>query len=408
MRKISKILLIIFLIIIYAYVCNISAIPSNIVVLEGEKLNLKTILGLSLKTNETTLASSNLEKNKVNENTNTVEKLNLELFGNINLKTININIIPKTKVIPIGKTIGMKLYTDGVLVVGTSEINGKNNSKERPYENSGIKEGDTIIQVNENKINNTNELIEAINDSKGNEIKIKYIEDGETYETTISPVETDIDYKLGLWVRDAAAGVGTLTFYEPDTNMFMSLGHGIEDVDTGKIVEISNGELVTANVISIIKGKKDTIGEIRGTISNGSVIGKIYKNTDLGVYGNITNKENIGISTKEEIEVANREEIEKGKATIICQIDNTEPKEYEIEIEKIFINNNYDNKSMLIKVTDSELINKTGGIIQGMSGSPIIQNRKFVGAVTHVLLNNPKEGYAIFGDLMIKQMREVK
>lgn len=408
MKKFSKILLIIFLIIIYAYVCNISAIPRNIVVLEGENLNLKTILGLSLKTNETTLASSNLEKNKVNENTNTVEKLNLELFGNINLKTININIIPKTKVIPIGKTIGMKLYTDGVLVVGTSEINGKNNSKERPYENSGIKEGDTIIQVNENKINNTNELIEAINDSKGNEIKIKYIEDGETYETTISPVETDIDYKLGLWVRDAAAGVGTLTFYEPDTNMFMSLGHGIEDVDTGKIVEISNGELVTANVISIIKGKKDTIGEIRGTISNGSVIGKIYKNTDLGVYGNITNKENIGISTKEEIEVANREEIEKGKATIICQIDNTEPKEYEIEIEKIYLNNNKNNKSMLIKITDDELLEKTGGIIQGMSGAPVLQNGKLIGAITNVFVKDPTQGYAIFGDLLIKQMRNVE
>lgn len=410
MKKISKIILLTLLLFVYIYTCNVTAIPNNIVIFEGEKLNLKTIYGLSVEDfnlSETAPTSSNLGENKLETKSGT-EKINLELFGKVNLKTISVNVIPKTKVIPIGRTIGMKLYTNGVLVVGMTEIQGKRNTKEKPYENSGIEEGDTIVEINNKEINNTNELIEAINESNGNEINVKYLKEGKIYETMINPAETGSEYKLGLWVRDAAAGVGTLTFYEPNTNMFMSLGHGIEDIDTGKIVEISNGELVTANIISIIQGKKDNPGEIRGTIANGNVIGKISKNTDLGVYGNITNKENIGISLDKEVEVANRDEIKEGKASIICQLDNNSPQEYEIEIEKIYINNNKDNKSMVIKITDKNLLEKTGGIIQGMSGAPVLQNGKFIGAVTNVFVKDPTQGYAIFGDLLIKQMRDVK
>lgn len=200
---------------------------------------------------------------------------------------------------------------------------------------------------------------------------------------------------------------GTLTFYEPDINMFMSLGHGITDIDTEQIVEIANGELVTANIISINKGEKGKPGEIRGTIDNGYEIGDIYKNTNFGVYGTLKNTKYLSIDTSKEMEVATREEIEEGEATILCQLDNSGPKEYKIEIEKIYISNNEDNKSMLIKITDESLIEKTGGIIQGMSGAPIMQNGKFIGAITNVLVNDPTQGYAIFGDMMIKQMREI-
>ena len=200
---------------------------------------------------------------------------------------------------------------------------------------------------------------------------------------------------------------GTLTFYELDTNMFMSLGHGITDIDTEQIVEIANGELVTANIISINKGEKGKPGEIRGTIDNGYEIGDIYKNTNFGVYGTLKNTKYLSIGTSKEMEVATREEIQEGEATILCQLDNSGPKEYKIEIEKIYISNNEDNKSMLIKITDETLIEKTGGIIQGMSGAPIMQNGKFIGAITNVLVNDPTQGYAIFGDMMIKQMREI-
>ena len=293
MKKIFRIIIIYCLLLTYVYTLNVNSIPNNIIILEGEKLNLKTVWGISINNYETALASSQIgNKSKLEKHSGT-EQLSLDLFGKFSLKTVHVNIIPKTLVVPVGRTIGMKLYTNGVLVVGTSTIQGKDNVIKRPYENSGIEEGDRIIEINGKNIKNTNELINAINESHGNEITVKYFKDSEIMETKISPTEADDEYKIGLWVRDAAAGVGTLTFYEPATNMFMSLGHGIEDIDTGKIVEISNGELVTANVISIVKGKKDIPGEIRGTIAEGKTIGKIYRNTNLGVYGNLTNKENL-------------------------------------------------------------------------------------------------------------------
>lgn len=407
-RKLLKISLILILLVSYFYTCSMISIPRNIVIMEGENLNLKMATGLSLTSQDqdTVLTASNINKQKISEAG--VEKLRLNLFGNIKIKDVNVDVVPKTKVIPIGTAIGMKLYTKGVLVVGMSQIKDENDEKKRPYENSGIEQGDTIIAINNNEVSNTNELIEEVNNSNGNAITVKYEKNNETLETSITPVKSGNEYKLGLWVRDAAAGVGTLTFYEPNTNSFMALGHGISDIDTEKIVDIASGELITASILTIKKGVKGTPGEIRGTIENGNNIGKIGKNTNLGVYGTVTNKNYLDISGMEEMEVATRSEIQEGKAQIICQLDNNGRKTYEIEIEKIYLANNTDNKSMLIKVTDKELLEKTGGIIQGMSGAPVIQNGKFVGAVTNVLVNDPTQGYAIFGDMMIKQMRSVK
>ena len=404
-KTLIKTLFVILLIISYVYVCSAISIPKNIVVFEGENLNLKIATGLSLTSGnqQTVLTSSNISKEKLNKEG--TDRLNLNLFGGIKVKNVNVSVIPKTTVIPLGTAIGMKLYTKGVLVVGMSQISTISNEKTKPYENSGIEQGDMIVAVNNKKVSTTEELIEEVNKSNGNSVKIKYLKNNETQETSITPVKSKDNYKIGLWVRDAAAGVGTLTFYEPSTNSFMALGHGISDIDTEKIVEISNGELITANIISIKKGEKGNPGEIKGTIDCGNKIGEISKNTNLGVYGNVTNKNYLDIDYSNELEVAARNEIKEGKAQIICQLDNDGKKEYDIEIKKIYTTNNEDNKSMLIKVTDENLLNKTGGIIQGMSGAPIIQNGKFIGAVTNVLVNDPTQGYAVFADMMIKQMR---
>lgn len=390
------------------YICSVESVPNTIVLFEGQKLNLKIAKGLSLnfaKDYDTMLTSSSIGSevpNKVG-----TSNLNLNLFGKITLKEVNVNVIPKTTVIPLGNAIGMKLYTKGVLVVGMSQINTDSNEKIKPYENCGIEEGDTIIAINGSNIENTEQLIEEVNKSNGESITIKYKRNNETLETSITPVKSEEEYKIGLWVRDAAAGVGTATFYEPSTNMFITLGHGITDIDTGKIVEISNGELITANIISIVKGEKGKPGEIKGTIDSGYTIGNIQNNTIFGVYGNVTNTQYLNLDKSNEVEVANRDEIKEGEAEIICQLDNNGTKRYKIEIEKIYLNNSENNKSMLIKITDNELLEKTGGIIQGMSGSPIIQNGKFIGAVTNVLVNDPTQGYAVFGDILIKQIRSV-
>lgn len=198
-----------------------------------------------------------------------------------------------------------------------------------------------------------------------------------------------------------------MTFYNESTGQFAALGHPITDIDTGEIINTSSGELVSANVLNIVKGKKEEPGKIQGTMNNESVIGKIYQNTEYGVYGIIKDTSNLNLDNCKKMQVALRNEIKLGNAKILSQVDG-QIKEYDIEITKIYKNNNYDNKSMIIKVTDEELLNKTGGIIQGMSGSPIIQNGKFIGAVTHVFVNSPSSGYAIFADLMIDQMSKIE
>ena len=264
---------------------------------------------------------------------------------------------------PIGRTVGLKLYTNGVLVVGMSEIDGIDGNKYMPYSECGIKEGDMIKEINGKEISNTQELINIVNSSNGKEISIKYQRNEELIYTSIIPIKgKDGTYMIGLWVRDAAAGIGTLTYYEEATKTFAALGHGITDVDTGGLLNISNGELVTSQIVSIVKGVKGRTGEIRGIIDNGEKIGEIESNTSIGVYGKVTNIDFINSIKQEELEVAKRNEIKTGEATIICQLENDKVEKYKIEIKKIYKNSN-DNKSMLIEITDENLIAKTGGII---------------------------------------------
>ena len=417
-QRIFGSILLVLAIIAFIYICNISSIPDSIILFQGEELNLKTILGLNLEAvddgneivgiQQKTIAvqtATNLQT----ERTHTGKKdFKLSLFG-AKIKDVTINVIPTTSVVPLGNLAGLKLYTDGVLVVGMSEIEGKDKLQHKPYENTGIEEGDRIVQVNEKAITCTAELLENVNKSNGNQIKLTYIREGETQQTSIKPIQTGEDeYKLGLWVRDAAAGVGTLSFYEPASGMFASLGHGILDIDTNELLPIASGEFVTTNIVSVTKGQKGNPGKIQGSIENQKELGEIYKNTEFGVYGKLNNKNLLNININNAIEVGLRDEIKIGSAKIRCTLENNITKEYDIEIQKIDRNNNINNKSMIVKVTDKELLEKTGGIIQGMSGSPIIQNGKLVGALTHVLVNDPTSGYAVFADRMVKEMHEVK
>ncbi len=408
-KTITKLLLVFFLMIIYAYTLAIENIPNHLVIFEGEEISIKTLLGMQVKMDTQTMQTlSNYNTSTIDEKT---KKANLQvsLFDNVSLKDVNVDILPRTKVIPVGSIAGVKLYTSGVLVVGMSEIEGMDNKKHKPYENTGIKEGDTITQINNVTISSTEQLMKTVNQAQGQPVKVKYIQEEETKECSIEPVQTSSnEYKLGLWVRDSAAGVGTVTFYEPSSKTFGALGHGITDIDTEELIHIASGEFVTTRILNITKGESGTPGKIQGTVENQQNIGKIYKNSKFGIYGSVDNLASLKIDTSKEMEVALREEIELGKATILCCLDNQKVEEYEIEIQKIYKENNYNNKSMQIKVTDERLLEKTGGIIQGMSGSPVIQNGKFVGAVTHVLVNNPQEGYAVFGDIMLKQSKEVK
>ena len=393
---------------VFIYICAIDAIPRNIILFKGEELNFRKIFGISIENKNLKYGAIQTSTDSVKNQEIGTKNLEVKLFNAFKVKDIDVSIIERTKVIPVGQVSGIKLYTSGVLVVGMSEIKGIDNIKHKPYENSGIQEGDTIVQIENKDITDTKELINVVNLSQGKELKIKYVRNNDSLECNITPVKTsETEYKLGLWVRDSAAGIGTMTYIEPELNSFAALGHGITDIDTGKILNISDGQFITTKVLSIMKGTSGNPGKILGTINEQAKIGIINKNSIFGIYGVVNDITNVKLNSNNAIDVATRNEIELGEAKILCSLDGESAEEYKIQIEKIYLNNDYDNKSMLIKVTDNKLIEKRGGIIQGMSGSPVIQNGKFIGAVTNVLINDPTRGYVVFGDLMVKEMKSV-
>lgn len=310
------------------------------------------------------------------------------------------------EVIPSGESIGVKIESKGVLVVGLSTITDVNGKKVCPAAESGFAVGDKIININGQKVENEKDIIEIINEKgkRKEKVKVTVERKGKQVDLIVKPVQSNEDrlYKIGLWVRDNIAGVGTMTFYEPSTGIFAALGHGITDVDTGVLIDINRGSISKAKVISIQKAKKAAPGEIVGLFNeNNDSYGTILKNTKFGIYG-VLEKKKID-HRKQAIPVALNYQIKEGPAKILTTIENNKVEEFDIEIQKIFRQQNINSKSMIIKVTDKRLIEKTGGIIQGMSGSPIIQNGMLVGAVTHVLINDPLKGYGIFADWMLKE-----
>ncbi len=397
MKKIKFILTFFLLLIVYIYVSFITLLPDNLVLLEGEIPKIKEMFGIDVI--EVLEAS--------NENINS-SKLEIKLLGKVNLKNIYVTKMKATKVVPVGKIIGLKMYTNGVLVVGMSEIEDCNNVFSKSYEDSDIKSGDTILKINEEIVENIESLKRIVNESNGKKLNLTIFRNGSIINTDIKPIQIeDNQYKIGLWVKDAATGVGTMSFYIPQTKEYGILGHGITDTDTNNLINIDSGELVTAKILSLKKAECGFPGEIKGTIINSQTIGDIRKNTPFGVYGILNNITALNIDTSKTMEIALRNEIEVGKASVLCAFkDNNIAKEYDVKIEKIYKDNDFNNKSMLIKITDENLLNETGGIIRGLSGAPIIQNGKFIGAITNVLVSDPSVGYAIFADLMIKELNK--
>lgn len=391
--------IILILLVILVYASNITQLPSRIFLINGENIQLKRVFGVEFKRKNKEVQETWQDKNL--ETT----KMDVMLFGNMKVKEIAVTTYPRIKVIPTGNLIGLKLYTNGALVIGTTEVKNIENKIEKPYESINIKEGDTILEVDHQEIDSTQTLQKIVNESNGRDIEIKYARAGEIYTANIKPANTAKDeYKLGLWIRDSASGVGTMVFYEPESKKFAALGHGISDGDTGELLDIQTGELVNSKIVSVSKGRKGIPGEIKGSIAKQATIGTVMQNTNFGIFGSLN--ENIITNNKysEGLEIALRDEIELGEATILSTVNNNDTQEYKVEITSIDSENNSNNKSMQIKITDEKLLNNTGGIICGMSGSPIIQNNKIVGALTNVLVSDPQIGYGVFADIMIKEM----
>ncbi|MFL0196906.1 SpoIVB peptidase [Clostridium sp. WILCCON 0269] len=301
-----------------------------------------------------------------------------------------------------GQPIGVKLNTKGVLVVAFCDIETSKGKVASPAAMAGIQIGDNILKVNDTFVKNSEQTQTEINRSNGKDIKILIERNGNKIEKVVKAVSglNDNSYKIGLWIRDSTAGIGTLTFYDEKSGMFAALGHPIVDIDTGTRLNINSGEVIESSIVSVKKGTKGNPGELKGIFVNEEVkLGNIEKNTECGVFGKGDDK------LKKDsipIKIGLRNEIKEGPAKILTTISGDKPEYYDIQIEKLLSQDLPGPKSMVIKVTDARLLNKTGGIVQGMSGSPIIQNNKLVGAVTHVLINKPDVGYGIYIDWMLK------
>jgi len=332
----------------------------------------------------------------------TKDKLKVNFLGLIPLKSVAVQKINDLEVYPGGTSVGVRLSTEGVLVVGHSEIETQEGKVESPAKNAGIELGDVILKVNGEEIQGSKDLSKKIRDIKAEIVTMELKRDEKIISKEVILLKEEEEYKLGLWVRDSTAGIGTLTFYHKETGSFGALGHPITDGDTNKAFTIKKGELLSSSVLSVRKGEKGVPGELKGLFINDKIsIGSIKKNTTAGIFGETENPIVNDLYTKP-IKIGFRNDIKEGPAKIITSIDENGPKEYDIEIVKLLAQDTSGAKSMVIKVTDKELLEKTGGIVQGMSGSPIIQNNKLVGAVTHVLINKPDVGYGIYIEWMLK------
>lgn len=333
-----------------------------------------------------------------------VKRAELRLLGIIPIKTVNIQEIDEPYLIPCGTPFGIKLLTDGVIAVELSSFESECGICS-PALDAGIKTGDIIKTINGKKILSNDDIADVIEDSEGEAVKVDLVRNSKNFTISVVPklCMADGSYRIGMWVRDSSAGIGTLTFYDPRTKCFAGLGHPVCDVDTGCIMPLYKGEVAEVTVNSIKKGRSGVPGELVGSFSAGGAMGTLDANCENGLYGTLNGFE----SVLEPVKLGMRQEIETGKAYIYTTIDGKLPEKYEIVIDKIDLQDSDSGKNMIIKVTDKKLLEKTGGIVQGMSGSPIIQNGKLVGAVTHVFVNDPAKGYAIFADTMYDSSQDI-
>lgn len=322
-----------------------------------------------------------------------------------NVKNLKVQITERDGIYAGGECVGISLKSKGVVVVGSNYIITKQGN-ENPFKESGLKVGDVIMKINDTEISGMADITTLLSTYKQpEELKLSIMRKGENIFLQIKPsldVQTN-KYKLGLWIRDDAVGVGTLSFINNQNKRFGSLGHAIIDSDTGVKFDVFNGQIYKCNVVGVKKGKKGTPGELIGLFMYGekNKLGEVDKNTENGVYGNIINSK---LSKNKQLyEIGGRLTAKPGKAKILSCIEGTEVKEYDIEIIKTNYQSKPNEKSMVIKITDKEILEKTGGIVQGMSGSPIIQNGKIIGTVTHVFVNDPTKGFGLYLDWMITE-----
>lgn len=365
-----------------------SQLPDKYYVFENDTNDLETTLnrdGFYPVTSTVSVSDSGIE-------------VDFKFFGILPLKSSEVEVVAEQSLMAGGQPFGIKFYTDGVLVVSMTDIETES-GKINPAYNSGIRVKDVLTTVNGTKIKSNEHLTELIKNCGGEEVTVGVKRDKLIFEVKIKPEKDKSGtYKLGCWVRDSTAGIGTVTYYDVVNKTFAGLGHGICDSDTGELMTLSYGKAFGAEIMSVVKGIAGTPGELRGAFDENRRFGTIYKNCEMGVFGetesNFTSDGTI-------YPIAFKQDIREGAAEILCTTDGSGVQCYDIEILHIYTNSVKATKNMVISITDEDLLEKTGGIVQGMSGSPIIQDGKIIGAVTHVMINDPTKGYGIFIENML-------
>lgn len=339
------------------------------------------------------------------QNSNGNYNIDVKLFNSVPVKQVQVQVVDRKMVVPGGFPFGIKLSTEGVMVVGMSDIqNGTKNLS--PAKDAGIKIGDVLLTINDQPIERNNDVADCISKSEGNEVKVTLVRESQEMELYLKPVKSEFDegYKAGIWVRDSSAGIGTLTYYHPDSLSFAGLGHAVCDVDTGTLMPLSSGEIVDVNISGANAGHSGKPGELKGSFVGTDAIGTLVLNSDTGIYGYLKYDPEL----QDAIPMALKQEIKPGSATILTTMSGNKPQSFDIEIEKVNYSDTTTTKNMVIRIVDPDLLATTGGIVQGMSGSPIIQDGRMVGAVTHVFVNDPTRGYGIFAENMEKALKDVE
>ena len=340
----------------------------------------------------------------VKDRTSSPYRAGVRMFGAVPVKEILVQVVPREYVVPGGMPFGIKMFTDGVMVVGLTDLLSEDGTV-NPAREAGIQLGDVIMRIDGKKVSTNEEVAELISQSEGDPVKLLIRrEDQELLTISLTPEQGSDGgiYRAGMWVRDSSAGIGTLTYLDPESGIFAGLGHGVCDVDTGTLMPLYSGEAVNVAITGVTKGESGSPGELRGTFSQEAPIGTLVKNEATGIYGQMDGIPDILSQGGEPVAVAMRQEVHTGKAVIRTTISGDTPVEYEISIERVSLSEQNPTRNMVIRITDPRLLSATGGIVQGMSGSPILQNGKLVGAVTHVLVNDPTRGYGILIENMLE------
>ena len=381
-------------------------LPDTLALTQGQIQTLRLPPQLQLAaTGNLAVASSEDETLQLVSETAGASELLLSLMGVIPLKKVEVQISPEKRLIPGGSALGVAMRTDGVLVVGTGDLS----AAPSPATQSGIRPGDVLRTVNGVKIVSSQQLGELIAQLGEKPLPVEYAREGAVFTTTMTP-KMDAStgtVRIGAWVRDSTAGVGTLSFYDPETGRYAALGHAITDGDTGQVLTVSQGQILKADVVAVQRGQKGAPGELKGSfLMDPTSLGDIRRNTVLGIYGSMKQAP-VNALYPDGLPIGLRSGVHEGAATILSTVDGTGVQEFTVEITRVNQQSAPAPKSIVIKVTDPRLLAATGGIVQGMSGSPIIQDGRLIGAVTHVFVSDPTQGYGLYVDWMLQEANAI-